>query len=397
VVGVAPRYYSPNYPPRSWPGVATADFTRPAGGSGTFSFTLLAEAHTVRLYVTSLSPVTLRCFNGSGVEVGATSFAGGNTVETQGGVPNRPVVVSAPGIRSCHFIGADNQYGVDDLTVFWRASTLTLTCPTSVVRGTTGQCVVLAPGSSLQVDGWSFAPAEIDTVLQRNDGQESDTTWAGSLVASGTVKVRVRLNGVPDSASASITVTARDWSTAQIELVLSESSPGGLPAKPHGPKELGFTLHSWQARNTIQFIGLGANAGLFYFSGLPFRAVSTVSINTTALAPGSALIKRQWPTRRVHQGELYCAESESLALYLPGVRLHEGAGGRADLGSHVAIHTATLEDRTQHWAEPRVWATNFPLMAVVGDSLNGLAVAASAAMDSTGPNPFQPPCRLRYF
>jgi hypothetical protein len=83
VVGVAPGYYWQNYPPRSWPGVATADFTQPGGGSGTFSFTLLAEAHMVRLYVTSLSPVTLRCFSGSGVEVGATSFSGGNTVETQ--------------------------------------------------------------------------------------------------------------------------------------------------------------------------------------------------------------------------------------------------------------------------------------------------------------------------
>lgn len=402
LVLVAPGYFYQNYPPRSGAAVATADFTQPGGGSGILYFSFpAAEAVRVRTYVTSLSPITLRCFAAGGAELGATVFAGGNTVETQGGVPNQPVEVSAPGIRSCRLEGADNQYGIDDLTVVWEEgeSNLTLSCPSTVVRADPAVCTASAPGAfTFEVVGWSFRPAEIDTVLPREDVAPTDTTWSGPMVASGLVRVNALVNGTLDSADASIVVTARDWSMRSIVDSLFEDSPGILGPQPTIQDSLGFTFHeALVVGDSMQRIDSGPSTGIWHFSGLPVRVKSIVSINTLALRNEGPFYNRQFSTRRVHQGELHCAKEEVVSLYLPGARRHEGLGGRTDVNSHVEIYAKTVEELTRQWAEPLVWATAFPAMAVVRDSFHLAGESASFAMHHNGLNPFQPECRLRYF
>ncbi len=203
VVAVVPGYYYQNYPPRSGAAAATADFTPLGGGSGIFYFSFpTAAAVGVRLFVTSLGPMTLRCFNAGGMVLDSTYFAGGNTVETQGGIPNQPVELSAPGIRRCEFAGGDNQYGVDDLTVFWNLAVPTLSC-NSVIRGQTGTCTVAGADSVLR---WRF-DGVLDSASRMAFGDSlvadsslvPDTTWSGTAVLSGIVSALVRYGPGPDT------------------------------------------------------------------------------------------------------------------------------------------------------------------------------------------------------
>jgi hypothetical protein len=349
-------------------------------------------------YITSVGPISLQCFDAADSLPGQMHFSGGNT----GGFgSNLPMHVTAPGIRSCQFNGPDNQFALDDLTVHWSAQALTLTCPTSVVRGTTGQCVVLAPGSSLQVDGWSFAPAEIDTVLQRNDGQESDTTWAGPLVASGTVEVRVRLNGVPASASASIAVTARDWSTKQLEFQVEEVTPANLPDRPERVGQLGnfapFAASYFPSAGT-RVVPAGPNNGLVYFAEVPVRGLARIQINRVALANNSQFYLRQRPDQAPPQTGV-CKRSD-VEPFLPLVEAHEGL--QLQTLSHAAVYRGELNARVPGATEAVVGlSTSLTLLDMIQSiAQSGIDSAEARARDqhnggTVPPVPYH--CLFRYF
>lgn len=402
IVAIIPAFNYDEFPPRSGVASATADPFLSGDGSGTLFLSLDSVAIRVRGYITSFSPLTLRCFDAGGSPLAETVFPGSNLAIEHGGPANQPVEVSAPGIRSCRFLGPDNQYSLDDLTVVWGEgeSNLTLSCPSTVVRADSAVCTASAPGAfTFEVVSWSFRPAGIDTVLHREDVMATDTTWGGPIVASGEVRVEALVNDSLVSASAVIEVTARDWSALEIELDLSEDSPGDFTFRATEEHELGETDHFPILLDRIVRTSMGPNTGIWYFSGLPFRVKAVVTINTAALNGSSPFIARQYERRRMIGNKLFCARDEALGLYLPGVQRHEGLGGRADLNSHVAIYTSHLEQSARERFEPLVWGNAFPSMSIELNSLHASADSASRFMDhpQSGLNPFTPPCHLRYY
>ncbi len=192
VVLQAPGYNDSEYPPRSGSALATADYTPSGGGSGVLYVHLDDTAVRVRGYVTSFSPLALRCYNVADSLVAEATDPGANLAQYHGGPANRALEVSGAGIRHCQFVGPDNQYSVDDLTVVWRDPVPTLACDT-VVRGTIGTCSVPAGTAVVR---WEFegvlnlgsrvTPG--DSVVTRF-WTSSDTVWQGTAVLSGSVTV----------------------------------------------------------------------------------------------------------------------------------------------------------------------------------------------------------------
>ncbi len=227
LAAVAPAYDSVAFPPRSGVASSTADVFAPGGPTGILYVDLLGDAVRVKGYLTSVGPMTLQCFNAADSLVGETPFAGDNIGHP---VANQPVEVSAPGIRRCQFNGPDNQYSLDDLTVFWNLAVPTLSCD-SVIRGQTGTCTVAGADSVIK---WLFdGPYEVPlfgTGLDRSwEYTTTDTVWQGKALLSGTVRVILATAGTPDTLTAPWHVQARTgpawrWGPANWELV-----PDGNP------------------------------------------------------------------------------------------------------------------------------------------------------------------------
>lgn len=279
---------------------------------------------------------------------------------------------------------------------------VTLSCPASVERGSDATCTVGADPSSalLTVGGWRFAP-DTGTAIERMDTPAA-TTWSGPMVASGTVTVQATVNGVPDSASARIAATARDWSGQTIGLDFLEDSPGRLLVHPPAVGELGSTLLDYRLDAStlgaaLAVVNNGPNTGFQYFTAIPFRARVVVSINTVALSVGSDFYLLQAPSRRTVGATVYCGRSDVVSIYLPGVRRHEGAGGRADVNSHVAIFTGRLEREARERLEGLVSQEGFPGIHDLLEAMYKAASDDSQQMHVDGRNPFVAPCVMRYF
>ena len=141
----------------------------------------------------------------------------------------------------------------------------------------------------------------------------------------------------------------------------------------------------------------GPNEGYEYFTDFPFRATATVSINTTALAAGSAFDQLQERSRRIINDTLYCDHDDVVDLYLPGVRAHEGIRGRLDTNSHVAIFVDRLEREARARVEGMVSRESFPGFLAALQQMDSIASVDSEAMHTDGRNPFKPACSMHYF
>ncbi len=203
LAAVAPAYDSVAFPPRSGVASSTADVFAPGGPTGILYVDLLGDAVRVKGYMTSVGSLTLQCFNAADSLLGETFFAGGNIGHP---VANQPVEVSAPGIRRCQFNGTNDQYSLDDLTVYWDSAVPTLSC-NSVIRGQTGTCTVAGADSVLQWRFWGVLDSAsriitTDTIVA-DTSFVPDTTWAGTAVMSGTVSAHVRYGAGLDTVTLS--------------------------------------------------------------------------------------------------------------------------------------------------------------------------------------------------
>ena len=257
-------------------------------------------------------------------------------------------------------------------------------------------------GVLLEVTGWSFQPDTSSLPPVRRLSDVDSPTWAGQMVASGTVQVTGLLGGRPDTAAAHVEVRPRDWSGQVLGLDLSENSPGKLLDKPDTASDLGAALlgtafNEETLTPALYRVPQGPNEGYEYFTDFPFRATATVSINTTALAAGSAFDQLQERSRRIINDTLYCDHDDVVDLYLPGVRAHEGIRGRLDTNSHVAIFVDRLEREARARVEGMVSRESFPGFLAALQQMDSIASVDSEAMHTDGRNPFKPACSMHYF
>jgi hypothetical protein len=353
IVAVIPAFNSDEYPPRSGVASATADPFLSGDGSGTLFLRLDKDAVRVRGYVTSFSPLTLRCFNAQGAQLADAVFPGGNLAVHHGGPANQPVEVSGTGIRSCQFLGPDNHYAIDDLTVVWAEGVdLTLSCPSTVVRADPAVCTASAPRAfTLQVVGWSFRPTEIDTVLQREGVAPTDTTWSGLMVASGLVRVHALVNGALDSASAAIVVTPRDWSKLEVRFLVEDYSLiNPLPERPTRLGQLGNFepfADAYFPTGHPDLVTEGLNAGFYFFTEVPVEALARIRINRVALDANSAFYLRQRPNSA--GGAPGMCRRQDVVPFRPLVEAHEGLG--LELLSHAGVYKSELNRLVPHATE----------------------------------------------
>ncbi len=181
------------------------------------------------------------------------------------------VTVTSNGYTGSGFQSVPGGGGTQDATTIQvQAATPTLTCPSSVQRGSSINCTVSGiPASS--VTSWKFQTGGTTV-----NGPTQQLTWGGVMVQGGTITVST--NGAV-SAAKSVTVTARSWTTAPASA--SQMSNGtfytlGTPPTPSGSfSDLGISNYviSWNGFSA-QTVGSGPNSGYHYF-GTPLTYPSS--------------------------------------------------------------------------------------------------------------------------
>lgn len=335
IVAIIPGFYYDEYPPRSGVSVATADPLETGDGSGILYLSLDSAAIRVRGYVTSFSPLALRCFDAQGTLLGETVFPGGNLAILQGGPANQPVEVTAPGIQTCQFVGPDNEYSLDDLTVVWNdGEAPELTCD-SVFRGENTECRVTGVGTVL---GWHFEGILGARLLGQDSvvsvsSASSDTVWFGIGVLSGEVSVLVQTGSAVDTLTAAWTVLPRtgpDWRWGEANWLFQQDSAaicayndlvivgdtirGNLAVNRRrsgcGQSELGSIEPNLEqdanAGTTIAQVPLGPNQGFWYVTGTSFHFDRVAEMNP--------FIRPEGPTHLLPNGPDYNACKQALGL-----------------------------------------------------------------------------------
>jgi len=173
-------------------------------------------------------------------------------------------------------------------------------------------------GQTLVVTGWTFTSTAGDVVTR----QTSDVTWTGQLVVDGRIDVTGTVAGHPASGSASVTVTARDWTQKTVNHRVEEDTVRKLPTHPAQPADLGTHEPFAQAYlppNAHPQIQSGPNEGMFYFTEVPVEALSRIRINRVALSTNSDFYNLQ--PKNASPGK--CKRSD-VVPFLPLVEDHEG-------------------------------------------------------------------------
>jgi hypothetical protein len=168
----------------------------------------------------------------------------------------------------------------------------------NVTRGSSIHCEVKkepeSASGSLTVTGWSFEGEP------RTDEPVADTKWDGPMVHPGTVSVKARIGtGAEQSASATITVTARDWSGKVPEISTHHDQNGGDYVQPRLPEnvmiahDLGHTRF-WPDKAQTEIVESGPNRDYYYFGNeFNFSVGAHYALNDEAFAPGSAFTRAQ--------------------------------------------------------------------------------------------------------
>jgi hypothetical protein len=203
-----------------------------------------------------------------------------------------------------------------------------------VRRGAETRCEVTSSPAPQDVE-WSFTASTGHVVR----GPVGPTFWEGRMVIDGTVHVSATVAGAPDSASKTISIRRRDWST--LRLAVSEQPTNDLPppAAVTLSKHLGDSHLSEELPGAPTQVSGGPNDGWWYLEHELPPLEYTVHINHAALAPGSAWYNLQhWQPfwiASLHQWGAYCGPSD-LSGVLRMVRRHEGLDAAAPgLTNHV--------------------------------------------------------------
>ena len=289
----------------------------------------------------------------------------------------------------------------DSVSIRVRVRTLRVICtPAAPLRGTTVVCAAsMSDSSAFAVTGWSFAASDGSFTLERADVESpfigDPTRWAGEMATSGTVTVRATVGG---TASAAISVTARDWSkdTGAYKIDTVGTPYDDPPKNVHQLGENTPTPSVDTASTSYFTIPSGPNAGRAYFVKLPFFLRFPVSYNEKAMRTGSIFYKMQPFARTVVQGTPYCARSRVVAD-IPGVKAHEGFNA-TDRNSHTEVYMRVFLQQVRVAAESLVAPsaadlTPSPLMATA--HIKAYDESIRITHDSVT-NPYQTDCKFNY-
>ena len=273
------------------------------------------------------------------------------------------------------------------------SDSILLTCPAQVQRGSTATCTAAAEPPSAQLTDleWHFVPDDstLGSDIRPADGTEITTTWAGPMVASGTVRLQAKVDGTAHEATAHIAVTPRDWSADTVKWTWADSSPGDLPPNPHKfDGQLGGTrFNATGDGSVIAFVTEGPNTGLNYFTGPPGKVTITSFVNIVALARGSAFWRAQIPMRNpnVIGGVKQCTRAD-VERIVPLVRMHEGTAKR-EHGSHVDTFLREFTRLSRVQGEGLVHAGDFALQKILDSWYDAAYAFSRQTTDSTEENP----------
>ena len=254
----------------------------------------------------------------------------------------------------------------------------------------------------LVITDWDFVSSDTSFALSRRGaglpfGPDS-TQWSGTMVMSGKVTVTGTVGGVADSASAAITVTARDWSkdTVAYQIIPGPSRYGDPPANVH---KLGENNEIGSVSvDSLKIIGFGPNTGLAYFTAIPFRLAFNVSYNTSTMRVGSTFYSMQPFVNTVFRGVPYCGRFHVTADTV-GVKAHEGFRA-TDVNSHTDSFKAAFLAFVRIPAEGLVGPAVGPALArkdsVLLHKAFDAANARSAFVTDTASNPYSSNCVFNY-
>jgi hypothetical protein len=168
-----------------------------------------------------------------------------------------------------------------------------------VTRGQPIHCEVHKdPASSpgeLTITGWSFEGEA------RTDEPLTGTAWEGPMVRPGTITVKARVgSGAEQTATAMISVAARDWSSKAPTITahrVPNGDPHTTPALPEAvmwAHHLGHTRF-WPDNDETELIDKGPNRDYYYFADVKFSVGAYYSLNDEAFEPISRFTLAQEP------------------------------------------------------------------------------------------------------
>jgi hypothetical protein len=342
------------------------------------------------------------------VTIADPTFAG-NTVSASG--PQGHV-----GSASFAFSGQSGQYSEDTKTISGVISTVVLTpapadyvaynatitvlgqeiqltCSPSTVRGGNLTCTATpkTPPATLTMTLWRFTASTGGFVVNRTDNVSAHD-WSGEVAAAGTIYVEGTVDGVQSSASATVAVTPRNWSsktTLKDHSVIATT----LSNKPAAFAELGNAVLSLPLDQNVNrwlktISDNGPNHEFDYLIDLPPKPTSVSQVNTNAINGTSPFYTIQESKRKKISGFWYCPKSVVTGVLLGLSEKHEGAVPDPDVfpNSHPSIYRRHVDSVAYSRYEPLVGFQGQDFISTATNTLHTQASNNSAAMDNDSRN-----------
>ncbi len=219
--------------------------------------------------------------------------------------------------------------------------------------------------------------------------------WGGTILLSGIVSVTATVAGSEQTVSRPITVTPRNWSAKLVDVAIATvATPFNDP--PDSVQELGSNLANVGILiDRYSPVDSGPNAGLAYFTDLPFKLRFEVNYNTKALNASSRFYQMQPKTDRRVGTVTYCGQGHILGD-IPMIMQHEGSLV-TDTDSHTDSFTNAFLTVVRTAAEKVVVDPNRLDPGRLADSAYAIAHQQSHQVtDLSNRNPYKSNCVLNY-
>lgn len=263
-------YNSGSFPAHSDSTVITAVIPPSGPGSGLVGVTFDSVLTGFGVYVTTVEPLNLTCFDAANAPLGSVDL------QENLSSPNTLLVVRAAGIVRCDIAGPNNGYSLDDFQLTMQLSQrLVVSCPDSIQRGDvircTGRLVVPVAYTQKVLFAQGVGFINEDTVSVAHAAGDS-IVWEGDAAASTFVSMTVEVPASGDTTSyldsTSFAVTNRAWAP----LATPNANPrydtlpdnSAMRAYPDN-RVLGYWLTKL-GPNGGKVIASGPNAGLAYYT-----------------------------------------------------------------------------------------------------------------------------------